>query len=157
MNVLVTGATGFTGGHLVRALDAAGHSVRALVRDAARIRELGKRGVEVIQGDLRDEAALTRAVEGVEVVYNIAAIYRQAALPNEAYRAVNAMAGRTATAGPARQASNGERRATSTTPEAFGRTERPVSAAYRPNGSTASSNNSGSRRTDQGAHAEFGG
>ena len=92
MKVLVTGATGFTGGHLVRALDAAGHTVRALVRDADRIADLGAQGVDAIQGDLRDTAALARAVEGVDVVYNIAAIYRQAGLPDQTYRAVNAIA-----------------------------------------------------------------
>ncbi len=43
-------------------------------------------------GDLRDTAAVGRAVQGVEVVYNIAALYRQASLPTETYRAVNAVA-----------------------------------------------------------------
>ena len=92
MRVLVTGATGFAGGHLVRALDVAGHAVRALVRDADRIRPLTKQGVEVVEGDLRDRSALTKAVDGIDVVYNIAAIYRQAGVPDQAYREVNAIA-----------------------------------------------------------------
>jgi dihydroflavonol-4-reductase len=48
--------------------------------------------ISLIRGDLRDRAALDRATDGVEVVYNIAAIYRQAGLPADTYRAVNARA-----------------------------------------------------------------
>jgi nucleoside-diphosphate-sugar epimerase len=95
VRVLVTGATGFTGGHLVRWLRAHGDDVRALVRDAARAGELREAGVELVGGDLKDSASLARAVEGVEVVYHIAAIYRQAGLRDEEYRAVNADAVRT--------------------------------------------------------------
>ena len=86
MRVLVTGATGFTGGHLARSLAFAGHSVRALVREPSRISH------DCVVGDLRDKDALARAVAGVDVVYNIAAIYRQAGLPADTYQAVNAAA-----------------------------------------------------------------
>lgn len=93
MRVLVTGATGFTGGHLARHLASRGHQVWALTRSAAlgSIRDpLSAAGIEVIEGDLRDAASLERACAGVDVVYHIAAIYRQAGLPDDAYRAVNA-------------------------------------------------------------------
>jgi nucleoside-diphosphate-sugar epimerase len=86
--VLVTGATGFTGGHLARTL-AATHQVRALVRDPARARELATAGIELAVGDLRSPAALSAAVAGVEVVYHLAAIYRSAGVSTDAYRAVN--------------------------------------------------------------------
>jgi dihydroflavonol-4-reductase len=89
---LVTGATGFTGGHLARYLAGRGHQVRAFVRDRRRAADLEQAGIEVVEGDLRDRAALDTAVAGVERVYHIAAIYRQAGLSAEAYQAVNAAA-----------------------------------------------------------------
>jgi dihydroflavonol-4-reductase len=89
---LVTGATGFTGSHLALSLLRAGRQVRALVRDQARARELAAAGVELVAGDIRDPDALRRATAGVSTVYNIAALYRQAGLPRETYRAVNATA-----------------------------------------------------------------
>ena len=90
MRVLVTGATGFTGGHLARALVGRGESVRALVRDESRARALAESGVTLVKGDLADAASLDRATGDVDVVYNIAALYREAGLPDETYRAVNA-------------------------------------------------------------------
>jgi len=89
---LVTGATGFTGGHLARMLVARGHRVRALVRDRRRAADLEAAGIELVEGDLRDKTALDRAVSSVERVYHIAAMYRQAGLPADTYRAVNALA-----------------------------------------------------------------
>jgi nucleoside-diphosphate-sugar epimerase len=90
-SALVTGASGFTGGHLARALASAGCRVRVLVRDRNRLNLPGV-PLDVVAGDLRDPAAVARAVSGVEVVYHVAAIYRQASLPADVYRAVNAVA-----------------------------------------------------------------
>jgi dihydroflavonol-4-reductase len=92
VDVLVTGAAGFTGGHLARALVAAGHRVRVLVRNADAAQSFRAEGMEPAPGDLRDKAALAKAVEGVQVIYNLAAIYRQAGVRSETYRAVNALA-----------------------------------------------------------------
>lgn len=92
MRILVTGATGFTGGHLARALAGRGYVVRGLVRDPARAGDLRQAGVEIARGDLQDAAAIRAACAGVDVVYHIAAIYRQAGLRDDAYRAVNATA-----------------------------------------------------------------
>jgi nucleoside-diphosphate-sugar epimerase len=90
MRVLVTGATGFTGGHLARHLAARGHEVRVLVRDPSRAHALAAAGCELAAGDLAAPASLASAVAGCEVVYNIAALYRQAGLPRETYARVNA-------------------------------------------------------------------
>ena len=67
MHVLVTGATGFVGGRLVPELVAAGHDVRALVRDPSRYDP--PEGVEVVRGDLLDSASLAGAFEGVDAAY----------------------------------------------------------------------------------------
>lgn len=89
MRVMVTGATGFTGGHLARALKARGHDVRALVRDPDKAGALVQDGIEVCAGDIVDAQAVMRAVEGCDVVYHIAAVYREARHPDDYYRKVN--------------------------------------------------------------------
>jgi nucleoside-diphosphate-sugar epimerase len=96
MKALVTGAGGFTGGHLVRYLAAQGDDVRAMVRDASRAPAFDEQDspgrVEIVTGDLTDVRTLERAMQGVDVVYNIAARYREANLTAATYRAVNATA-----------------------------------------------------------------
>ena len=71
--VLVTGASGFVGFHVARALVERGFPVRALVRPASRLKDLD---IEVSVGDLRDPGSLVRAVEGCGVVFHVAADYR---------------------------------------------------------------------------------
>jgi nucleoside-diphosphate-sugar epimerase len=92
MTALVTGAGGFTGGHLARHLAARGDRVRALVRRRGTAQGLEHPQIEIVEGDLTDRASLARAVAGVDVVYNIAARYREAGLPQSQYHAVNAAA-----------------------------------------------------------------
>ena len=75
--VLVTGATGFTGSHLCERLAREGYQVRALVRNSHRCADLYQQGMEVVNGDLRDPKSLFRATEGIDVVYHIAALFRQ--------------------------------------------------------------------------------
>ena len=60
------------------------------MRDPARAASLRDTPVELAVGDLKDRRALRAAVDGVRIVYNVAAIYRQAGIPNSEYRAVNA-------------------------------------------------------------------
>jgi nucleoside-diphosphate-sugar epimerase len=74
--ILVTGGTGFTGGHLCERLAGAGYAVRALVRNPNRCSSLSQWGVELVTGDLRDQESLEQAARGVAVVYHIGALFR---------------------------------------------------------------------------------
>ena len=89
MRVLVTGATGFTGGHLARTLRQRGHEVQALVRDKSRAKSLLAEGIQAVEGDLADAESLKRASTGCEVVYHIAAVYREAKHGDDWYRQIN--------------------------------------------------------------------
>lgn len=76
MKALVTGASGFVGAAVARALAAAGWRVRALRRrgsDAGNLRELE---VEAVDGDLLDPASLAAAVDGCDALLHVAADYR---------------------------------------------------------------------------------
>lgn len=75
MRALVTGATGFIGGNVVRALLRHGYRVRALVRDGRGSEALAALGVELAVGDLCDEMSLTAAVTGCEAVLHVGALY----------------------------------------------------------------------------------
>ena len=76
MTVLVTGATGFVGSAVLRALLEAGQAVRALVRAGSDRRNLEGLDVEPVEGELGDAASLARAVAGCEALYHVAADYR---------------------------------------------------------------------------------
>jgi nucleoside-diphosphate-sugar epimerase len=83
MPVLVTGASGFVGSHLVDELLARGATVRALVRRPEAAPALHQRGVEVLVGDVQDPSVLQAAVRGVEGVYHCAAAVGPACSPRE--------------------------------------------------------------------------
>jgi dihydroflavonol-4-reductase len=87
--ILVTGAGGFTGLALTRALVARGHPVRALVRKPGQVPELEQAGAETLQGDIRDPEIIRRAVEGRKTVYHLAAVFRRAGVPDSLYREVH--------------------------------------------------------------------
>lgn len=84
MTVLVTGASGFVGGAIVRGLLARGVPVRAMVRDPAS----APAGAEVAVADLADAAALARAVTGAKAVVHAAALLGEFGRPAEFF-AVN--------------------------------------------------------------------
>ncbi len=72
--ILVTGGTGFVGGHVVHALRQAGRSVRCLVRSRRRARTLGALGCDLAEGDVTDPAGLREALEGIDTVVHLVAI-----------------------------------------------------------------------------------
>ena len=80
MRVLVTGATGFVGSHAARALQDAGHAVRALVRTPAKLETVTARvgvdlgSLETVVGDIADAAAVTAAIDACDAVVHAAAV-----------------------------------------------------------------------------------
>jgi dihydroflavonol-4-reductase len=74
MHALITGASGFVGGALLRRLQDAGHRVRGLVRKAPPSSPEG--AVEWVQGDVTEPASLGRAMANVDVVFHLAGIRR---------------------------------------------------------------------------------
>ena len=76
MTVLVTGATGFVGSAVARALLARGNQVRVLARPGSDRRNLAGLELEVVSGDLGDPGSLAPAVAGCEALYHVAADYR---------------------------------------------------------------------------------
>lgn len=74
MVVLVTGATGRMGKHLVAALLEAEEKVRVLVREPEKAKELWGDAVETVQGNVMDEASVVNAVGDADVVYHLAAL-----------------------------------------------------------------------------------
>lgn len=88
MQCLVTGASGFVGGHVAQALVERGDQVRALVRATSDKRFLNSIGVEQVEGDLLDAEAVRRAVAGCQTIVHCAAKVGDWG-PIEEYRAVN--------------------------------------------------------------------
>src|SRR5438105_15535887 len=72
--ILVTGATGFVGRHLVARLQARGDQVRPLVRNAATAQRARATNIEPAIGDVTEPASLERAMEGVDAVIHLVAI-----------------------------------------------------------------------------------
>ncbi len=76
--ILVTGGTGFLGSHLVDGLVARGDTVRVLIRSSSSLKyirpHMHSGYVEVVQGDLTDAGSLESACEGVQIVFNCAAV-----------------------------------------------------------------------------------
>ncbi|MBL4671917.1 MAG: SDR family NAD(P)-dependent oxidoreductase [Arenicella sp.] len=87
--VLVTGATGFTGGALARKLVEQGNHVVALVRKTGNIQALQELGVELVYGDITDRTAVISAAENCDIIYHIAAVFRTAGHPDSYYQGVN--------------------------------------------------------------------
>jgi nucleoside-diphosphate-sugar epimerase len=85
---LITGATGFVGGHLAGRLAAEGWKVRALVRPTSDTRRLEELGAELAPGGLDDPDSLAAAADGADTVFHLAAATTAAS--EDAFRRVNA-------------------------------------------------------------------
>lgn len=73
----VTGASGFTGSYLCNALLEKGYSVTALVRKSSKVDHLKEKGITLVEGDLADPASIKGKIKNIDLVFNIAALYRQ--------------------------------------------------------------------------------
>jgi dihydroflavonol-4-reductase len=76
MKAFVTGATGFLGSHVARALADQGAEMRLLVRPTSNLRNLEGLKAETATGDLRDPSSLEKAMSGCDTVFHVAADYR---------------------------------------------------------------------------------
>ncbi len=87
MRAFLTGATGFIGSHVARALTAHGESLSCLCRPTSHRADLDDLAIDWVVGDLTDRDSLRRAMTGAEVVFHCAADYRLYARdPREIYR-----------------------------------------------------------------------
>src|SRR6202166_3293593 len=87
MRIFVTGATGFLGSHVARALADQGADLCLLVRATSSLRNLEGHKAETAVGDLRDAASLEKAMSGCDTVFHVAADYRLWVRdPQEMYR-----------------------------------------------------------------------
>jgi len=89
MRVLVTGGTGFTGGHLCLRLVKDGCQVRTIARRPEKAAHLTQAGVEVISGDILDLGTALSATKNTQKVYHLAALYRQERVSRRAFWDVN--------------------------------------------------------------------
>lgn len=89
MRTLVTGATGFLGMNLCQRLAETLTPTRALVRSPERAQALRTLGIEVIGGDVTDEAAVERAMDGVDVVFHLAGKLYIPGIPAEEYERIH--------------------------------------------------------------------
>src|SRR5215472_14186235 len=87
MKALITGATGFVGSHVARALAAAGAELRLLVRSSSRTENLAGLNGERVTGDLLQPETLVPALKGCDALFHVAADYRLwMRHPEEMYR-----------------------------------------------------------------------
>ncbi len=95
MKALVTGATGFVGAAVARALVREQWEVRALAREGSDRRNVQDLPIETVTGDLRDRGSLERALSGCQALFHVAADYRIGARDPERLYQTNVQGSRT--------------------------------------------------------------
>lgn len=88
---LVTGASGFVGGHMARKLLSLGAAVTLLLRnrESALAKEFASNGAKICFGDLRDLSRCQESAKGQEYIFHIGAIFREAKFPDSVYFDIN--------------------------------------------------------------------
>src|SRR5579862_9863136 len=76
MRIFLTGATGFVGHHVAKALEAQGAQLRLLVRKSSNLKNLDGISGDTVIGDLQQPESLTSAIAGCDAVMHVAADYR---------------------------------------------------------------------------------
>lgn len=90
MKIFVTGGTGFTGRYLVSRLVKEGHDVSVWVRKTSNTEKLKKLGVNLVLGDITDKYLVNSAVKDMDIVYHLAAVWREGGgIPNKVFWDVN--------------------------------------------------------------------
>jgi nucleoside-diphosphate-sugar epimerase len=90
MKICVTGGTGFTGAALVERLLEDGHELRVIDKNPGiALETLRRKGADIELASVTDRAAVARAVEGAEVVFHVAAAFREIGVPDSVYKEVN--------------------------------------------------------------------
>lgn len=92
MLVLITGASGFIGSHVVTALRAVGHSVRAIARESSNCEQIEGPGVDIRRGSLNDRSLITAALKDVDIVLNLAGKMGGPGAREEEMRSTNILA-----------------------------------------------------------------
>jgi len=88
-NVLVTGATGFTGSSLIKKLVARGARVRAIARNSSNLSALADLNVSWFRGNVYDQAVIDQACLDVHYIFHVAAAFREAKVDEEEYSRVH--------------------------------------------------------------------
>ena len=97
MHILITGGTGFIGTNLALHYAQKGDRVRVVAKEATdaerqNAADLRAAGVEVLLGSVDDNALMTQACNGIDIVHHIAAVMREASIPDSVFYAVNVKA-----------------------------------------------------------------
>ena len=85
----VTGATGFLGSVVCRILAERGQRVRAIYRNPKKLESIENLDVELFEADVTDANRIDQALEGVDTVYHVAALFREQGVPDSAFWATN--------------------------------------------------------------------